>query len=380
MDAESRGTRGRAKKQKVAQFPKRPVHELQNPVGLRPLMFGELSRINKNAICAATFMNIGALASMVDILSGVLLDAPFKITGPGFEEGALPEETQRKILPLRKLDAPKAFAGLSLKCVDATKTCIVIARIAADVMFGPSVRPDDTHLKVSVADLSKHIKSIECGFGVHLFFTENSRKLKLKSVSPLEITSHHRTQYMSTMEWDEQDFDLSTLHADFTIEMELRIFQKVIKLGKLLGSDLLRIQILTDKVESNDSMRSFLVMQTFGTTSGDDHVFFSHTKKTQDSEYIVVIKDADEELEDPKNDPSNVSQSSLKTVYRGIFPLEFISGFSRNLQQPIVIMRISSRPGNPIIFSSFFGTFLLFGEVWHCLKIVGQVTRIRRLR
>jgi hypothetical protein len=319
---------------------------------------GELAKIHDQAICALTFEDVGPLVAMIDVMNGILVDCPITIVGPGFKCD-LSESTQKKLCKglsqQEESDEGDNFSGFLFKCLDASHTCLVIAKLAAQVLIDKSVTQGDTRLNVPVSLLSSLLKSVDSSSTVHLYIKHGSPTLNLKAVSSTN-SMHYNIMGISTKDFVEQEFDISDLSYDYTLEIDLNTFQKIVRTAKHINSDFLRIRILTEKSKKKNT-RSFLVVQSYGSFSSDEHVFCSNTTKDEDSRKTIVIKNADLDIDDGANDPANVSISQLDELYNGLFPLEFLSCFLRNLEQPVVLMRIASEEDKPIILTSFFGMY-----------------------
>ena len=290
-------------------------------------LFSDICKIHPQAVCAVTFEDVGPLMEMIEVMNGLLENCPMQI-----------------------LCSPE-FTGVQFKCLDSSHTCAISAKLSASVLKSDKCTPEDMCICVPVALLSSHVKSVDNGSSVHMFVKEGSSNLMIKAVSPTN-NMHFRTMSIKVMEWSTQNFDLATLTHDLTLQVDLRTLQKICKTAKLINCDYMRIRIFVDKKETN---RSFFVVQSIGTGSADEHVFCSHTTKDDKNRTNMVIMMAEMDMTSDSNDPSKYQMSQLKETYTGVFPLGFISSFIRNLTQPIVLLRMSTKDPGPLAMTSMFG-------------------------
>ena len=311
--------------------------------------------IAKGKVCQVSFPDISPLVSMISVLESLLEEAPMSFIAPGYE-CEMSRATQQKLV---SEDVPSTpFSGLYFKCIDASHTCLVIGKLSANVQIAKGTPIEDANITVPMNVLSSHLKSIDGGSTVQLFTTDNDPSLMIRSSSSMQ-SMHFRTTSINTTSTAQHDFDISGISYDFTVEFDLRTFQNILRIAKLIKSEFIRIRVLvmpqSTDVENNPT-RTFLVINTYGLTSSDEHVFCSNTVDTSD-DHVIVVKNAEDtiDIKDPNNDPANILGSSLVSKYSGIFASDHLSSFLRNLEQPIVTLRISANMCHPMILTSALG-------------------------
>ena len=302
-----------------------------------------------DSVCWAIFPDISPLTSMIAVLESLLDEAPLTFIGPG-HECEMTRDTQQKLVSLK---APKTtFSGFYFKCIDKSHTCLVVGKLAAQVVICSKAQPEDTTVTVPMNVFASHLRSIDGSSSVQLYTTAVDAKLMIKSSSSLQ-SSHFRTMAINTTASEQDTFDISGISYDFTIEFDLRTFQKILRTAKIIKSDFIRLRVLALPDEHS---RTFLVINTHGACSSDEHVFCSNTMDTKDK-HIIVVKSADTVLDirDSTYDPANVEASSLVCKYSGLFATEYLNNFTCNLEQPTLLIRVSADVRNPMIITSYFG-------------------------
>jgi hypothetical protein len=301
--------------------------------------------------CSASFLDSGPLTAMFKILEGLLDKVQFSFIG-GKHECEMTRATQDKFVPVSTSGAAPKFQGLYFKCMDTSLICILVGKIAASsVYFAPNVKSVDTQIVVPLGALSNLLTSVEAASHIQLYTSMENADLMIKTGPPMQ-SRHHRTFSINCMVPTDKDYDISKLEFDFTLDFDLRTLQKIIRMAHTIQSEFIRFRIMG----MVGSKRTFLVINTKGSTAMDENVFTSTTTDQKDGASIIVVG-ADDTIDfaDPDLDPANVDTADLAQLYTGVFVVKYLNQFLRNLEQPVVLIRVAKDPNVPMIITSYFG-------------------------
>jgi hypothetical protein len=305
-----------------------------------------------NTACLLRFADTEQLLTLMQILNGILDDAPICI----INDNEMCDLTPKAEMLLTNTIMESKFQGIYAKCLDKSHTCMVFAKLyCPDVFVDPDVAErKDNHICVNVAMLSAHLKSIDAGYNVQLQTRINDPQLYIRSSSILNATHHHLSKLATTV-GDNPDFDLSSMTFEYTLVFNLRTFQKIINMAKHIESDHVRIQLFTDKRVTGKTKCSYLVMQAYGVTSKIENVFGSKTI-TEGNITTIVIQSPDMGIvDDDDNNPANIPFSALHRDFTGLFPVTYLHTFLRGLEEPQLLIRLAANPNKPMVLTSKLG-------------------------
>jgi hypothetical protein len=249
------------------------------------------------------------------------------------------------------------FSGFYIEAMDTTLSCIIIAKISADVSINAKNNPldaSDMSFCLPVGTFLTHVKSINANHGVQLYRTTKSADLFMRTYSLMSEMHHSRRMTLGTLNKSSPTFKVSDMNYPHTIEIELNEFRTIIKTAKAINCPNIRIRIMETKAKSAKHC-SFFIIHVYGENSYDEHCFCcvsSVSEETKqdgaDTRKTIVIRN---DLVD--EDFTKVTRDQLDEKFNNIFAVEYLNSFLKALERHTVTLRLAQ--DQPLTITSSLG-------------------------
>lgn len=294
------------------------------------------------------------LTLLLEGITHLLSECTFHIAHGDSEEFS---QTKLSSSTLRDDKNRNKFSGVYIEAMDTTLSCIIIAKINAEVAIDNKANaPDasDMAFCLPVSTFLTHVKSINANHGVQLYRTAKSADLYLRTYSLMSESHHSRRMTLATLNKSSPTFKVSDMNYPHTIEIELNEFRTIIKTAKAINCPNVRIRILETKAKSTKHC-SFFIIHVYGENSYDEHCFCCVSSVNEETKHdgaelrktIVIRNDLVDE------DFSDVKRNQLDEKFNNVFAVEYLNSFLKALERHTVTLRLAQ--DQPLTITSSLG-------------------------
>jgi len=332
-----------------------------------------LSLAHPNAVVTVNFNQPRPFVSLLNVLSSVLSDGVFQIINKDQEDF---KDTSSKL----SIDKNRSdFSGLYAEFIDKSNTCIVIFKLAGEVVCNPamSVSKDDMQFCVHIPTMYSHLKSINPSFCLQLYRRKDDPELHFKAFAKSLGFRQFRHIRMATWDRLPDKFEISDIDYNYNVVFELGELRSVIQRAKSVGCEQIRIRIMEPRATLDGVHRCFFIIHVYGANSYDEEVWVSATEvveepldpptnvdakpKENNTLTRLVIKNSDMVEMQQADDPKNYHRDDVIERYSGLFAVEYINVFIKSLDRHTVNLHITQ--DKPMIVTCSLGdetSFLAF--------------------
>ena len=231
------------------------------------------------------------------------------------------------------------FRGITVRNMDATKSCIVLARVACEV----DVRNESTDAMfcIRTQTLLTCLKAIPSNYVMSMIQYKDSPDIHIKASSSDNGEMDEVSFRVNTMVCTEPCKEIRNLNYDFNVNMELNTLRTVIKLCKELGAETVLFEVSeasrnTDEGDGGQVETAlFVTIEAQGTDVAIRRKFISmDVMESKDGQASVVKETCNDKKEcDFANSVKKCSES---------FSTEYLNMCLRSMEKNVLNIRLST--------------------------------------